>query len=151
MVFFRSVFGASVGPNTQTEDASGSLYYEGMRLRENPGTVVYPNQSTILQTSTTSGTSTISNNGTPVKVHPVQHRIVHSVKPTSDNPQTEIQISAAQLRAPSSPILKAQLSAPPKTNCPNNPNANQIPQTNVIESKSQVGQSRCFLFQLQEK
>ncbi|XP_024940660.1 AT-rich interactive domain-containing protein 2 isoform X3 [Cephus cinctus] len=137
----RSVFGGTVGPNPIKGETSGSQYYEGIRVRATPSPVTYPGQ-TAIGVNTTS-ISTI--NTTPVKVLPVQQRTVKTISPAPDSTALENPASVAQRTpAPASPILKAQLSAPPKPS--STPNQPQNPVTKV-DTKSQVSVSHPHLSQ----
>ena len=85
-------------------------------------------------------------NTTPVKVHHVQQRTVKPISPVNTD-STLFEHSnksiSPRIQAPASPILKAQLSAPPKPSS-NSPNQPQNPVTKV-DSKSQVGPSPCCI------
>lgn len=130
---FRSVFGVTVGPNPLTGETTGTQYYEDIRIRATPAAMPYSSQM-VVGTNTTP--ISIASNTTPVKVLPVQQRTVTAINPTPDSTAPENPV-AQRTPAPASPILKAQLSAPPK---PPTPNQAQNPVTK-IDSKSQVGPS----------
>lgn len=135
------MFGGSVGPNPLKGETTGTQYYEGIRVRATPPQVTYPSQIAV-------GTNTApipAVNATPVKVLPVQQRTIKSISPAPDSTALDNPASGPQkLPTPASPILKAQLSAPPKppssasnTTCTTQ---SQNPVTKV-DSKSQVGPS----------
>ncbi|XP_076646460.1 brahma associated protein 170kD isoform X1 [Halictus rubicundus] len=144
----RSVFGGSVGPNPLKGETTGTQYYEGIRVRATPPQVTYPSQTAV-------GTNTApipAINTTPVKVLPVQQRTIKSISPAPDSTALDNPASGPQklLPTPASPILKAQLSAPPKP--PSSASSNtcstqsQNPVTKV-DSKSQVSVSHPHLSQ----
>ncbi|XP_033217810.1 AT-rich interactive domain-containing protein 2 isoform X2 [Belonocnema kinseyi] len=135
----RSVFGITVGPNPLMGETTGTQYYEGIRIRATPAAVTYSSQM-VIGTNTTS--ISIASNTTPAKVLPVQQRTVTAINPTPDSTAPE-NPGAQRTPAPASPILKAQLSAPPK---PPTPNQAQNPVTK-IDSKSQVSVSHPHLSQ----
>ncbi|XP_043473761.1 AT-rich interactive domain-containing protein 2-like isoform X3 [Leptopilina heterotoma] len=146
----RLVFGASVGPNAMKGDSSGVQCYDGIRVRSLPVPVSSSCQMVVgtntTQTSmpiaTLSTPMTIGSNITPAKVLPVQQRSITAINPVPDS--TALDNSGIQKSpAPASPILKAQLSAPPK---PPTPNQAQNPVTK-IDSKSQVSVSHPHLSQ----
>lgn len=117
-------------------------YYEGIRVRASPAATTHPSQNAV-------GTNTVtmsSINTTPVKVQPVQQRTVKPISPVGDSTHSDNSNMSVtpRIQAPASPILKAQLSAPPKpsSNAPNQP---QNPVTKV-DSKSQVGPSPSSLY-----
>ncbi|XP_012267900.2 AT-rich interactive domain-containing protein 2 isoform X3 [Athalia rosae] len=139
----RSVFGGSVGPNPIKGETTGTQYYEGIRIRSVPVTVSYPSQ-TLAASNMIHPIPAI--NTTPVKVLPTQQRTLKTISPSPDSSALENSITSAQRTpAPASPILKAQLSAPPKppSTTPNQP---QNPVTKV-DSKSQVSVSHPHLSQ----
>ncbi|KAK9309939.1 hypothetical protein QLX08_000570 [Tetragonisca angustula] len=141
----RSVFGGSVGPNPLKGETSGTQYYEGIRVRATPPQVTYPSQTAV-------GTNTApipAVNTTPVKVLPVQQRTIKSISPAPDSTALDNPASGPpKTSAPASPILKAQLSAPPKppSNISNTAIQSQNPVTKV-DSKSQVSVSHPHLSQ----
>ncbi|KOX76374.1 AT-rich interactive domain-containing protein 2 [Melipona quadrifasciata] len=141
----RSVFGGSVGPNPLKGETSGTQYYEGIRVRATPPQVTYPSQTAV-------GTNTApipAINTTPVKVLPVQQRTIKSISPAPDSTALDNPASGPpKISAPASPILKAQLSAPPKppSNISNTAIQSQNPVTKV-DSKSQVSVSHPHLSQ----
>lgn len=124
-------------------ETSGTQYYEGIRVRATPPQVTYPSQ-TAVGTNTAPITAV---NATPVKVLPVQQRTIKSISPAPDSTALDNPASGPpRIPAPASPILKAQLSAPPKppSNTSNTTNQSQNPVTKV-DSKSQVGPNPSFL------
>ncbi|XP_023289924.1 AT-rich interactive domain-containing protein 2 [Orussus abietinus] len=143
----RSVFGGTVGPNPLKGETTGSQYYEGIRVRSVPGPVTYPGQTA----AGTNAAPVPGLNATPVKVLPVQQRTAKTISPAPDN-GTALDSPATgppRAPAPASPILKAQLSAPPKppSGSPNQPQS--LPQSPVtkVDSKSQVSVSHPHLSQ----
>ncbi|XP_076748649.1 brahma associated protein 170kD isoform X2 [Xylocopa sonorina] len=141
----RSVFGGSVGPNPLKGETSGTQYYEGIRVRATPPQVTYPSQTAV-------GTNTApipAVNTTPVKVLPVQQRTIKSISPAPDSTALDNPASGPlRTPTPASPILKAQLSAPPKppSGTSNTTTQSQNPVTKV-DSKSQVSVSHPHLSQ----
>lgn len=142
----RSVFGSIVGPNPLKGDNSGTQYYEGIRVRATPAPITYPSQTTTAVGTNTPPIPAI--NTTPAKVLlPVQQRTIKTLSPAPDSTAvSQIDSSAASSgtqttpTAPASPILKAQLSAPPKPSSSNTSSQSQTLVTKV-DSKSQVGPS----------
>ncbi|XP_043267599.1 AT-rich interactive domain-containing protein 2 isoform X3 [Venturia canescens] len=139
----RSVFGNSIGPNPLKGETTGVQYYEGIRVRVSPPSTTHPSQNAV-------GTNTVtipSINTTPVKVHHVQQRTVKPISPVGDSTHSDNSNMSVnpRIQAPASPILKAQLSAPPKpsSNAPTQP---QNPVTKV-DSKSQVSVTHPHLSQ----
>ena len=130
------MFGGTVGPSPLKGEATGTQYYEGIRVRATTTAVTYSNPMVV---GTNATPISITSNTTPVKVLPVQQRTVTAINPTPDNTAPD-NPGAQRTPAPASPILKAQLSAPPK---PPTPNQVQNPVTK-IDSKSQVGPSPHF-------
>ncbi|XP_044020286.1 uncharacterized protein LOC122860511 isoform X2 [Aphidius gifuensis] len=152
----RSVFGGTIGPNPMKGETTGTQYYEGIRVRTNPGTVTYPSQNliTTATTTTTGGTFSSVNNTvaaaastttTPLKVHPVPQRKITPTSPLPDSTSYDNSSKKILITTPASPILKAHLSAPPKptTNISIQP---QNPVTKV-DSKSQVSVAHPHLSQ----
>ncbi|XP_032671914.1 AT-rich interactive domain-containing protein 2 isoform X2 [Odontomachus brunneus] len=141
----RSVFGNIVGPNPLKGENTGTQYYEGIRVRSTPAPITYPSQTAAVATNTASVQAI---NATPVKVLPVQQRTVKNISPapdstaSADNPASGTQMISIP---PASPILKAQLSAPPKPPS-NTPSQSPNPVTKV-DSKSQVSVSHPHLSQ----
>lgn len=132
----RSVFGGTIGPNPLKGESTGTQYYEGIRVRATPGQVTYPSQ-TVIATNTAPIPAV---NTTPVKVLPVQQRTIKNISPAPDSTALDNPASGVhRTPAPASPILKAQLSAPPKPPSSTS-NQSQNPVTKV-DSKSQVGPS----------
>ncbi|XP_014218963.1 AT-rich interactive domain-containing protein 2 isoform X2 [Copidosoma floridanum] len=145
----RSVFGGTIGPNPLKGDTSGSMFYEGIKLRVNPGQVSYPSQSTTSATNANQTLATVSaaavaatgnvvtvvSSGNPAKVQQL---------PQQRNDSTP---------TPSSSILKAQLSAPPKPQLPiiplSSPLKTLTPVTSSVpfEPKSQVSVAHPHLSQ----
>lgn len=140
----RSVFGGTIGPNPIKGESTGTLYYEGIRVRPNLGSVTYPpkgvTRPNVIGTPAAENTSgnivTVVSGASNVNPAKVQQQ---------RNDSTPIQVTL------SSPILKAQLSAPPKPSVnPDSPlliaqssatTGNILP----IEPKSQVGSLRVYL------
>lgn len=140
----RSVFGNIVGPNPLKGENTGTQYYEGIRVRSTPAPITYPSQTAAVAINTAPIQAI---NATPVKVLPAQQRTVKNISPApdstalADNPASGTQTTPI---TPASPILKAQLSAPPKPPS-NTPSQSQNPVTKV-DSKSQVGPSPNSLY-----
>ncbi|XP_035738109.1 AT-rich interactive domain-containing protein 2-like isoform X3 [Vespa mandarinia] len=138
----RSVFGGTIGPNPLKGESTGTQYYEGIRVRTTPGQVTYPSQ-TVIATNTAPISAV---NTTPVKVLPVQQRTIKNISPAPDSTALDNPASGVhRIPAPASPILKAQLSAPPKPPSITS-NQSQNPVTKV-DSKSQVSVSHPHLSQ----
>lgn len=139
----RSVFGSIVGPNPLKGENTGTQYYEGIRVRATPAPITYPSQTTA---AVATNTPIPAINTTPVKVLPVQQRTVKNISPAPDSTAvSQVDSPAASsgtqtTTTPASPILKAQLSAPPKPPSNNTSSQSQNPVTKV-DSKSQVGPS----------
>lgn len=133
----RSVFGSIVGPNPLKGENTGTQYYEGIRVRATPAPITYPSQTAAVATNTPPITAA---NVTPVKVLPVQQRTVKNISPAPDStapvdsPALGTQMTPT---TPASPILKAQLSAPPKP--PSNTSSQSPNPVTKVDSKSQVG------------
>ncbi|KYM81304.1 AT-rich interactive domain-containing protein 2 [Atta colombica] len=146
----RSVFGNIVGPNPLKGENTGTQYYEGIRVRATPAPITYPSQTTAAVATNTSLIPAI--NTTPVKVLPVQQRTVKNISPAPDSTAvSQVDNPAASsgtqtTSTPASPILKAQLSAPPKPPSNNTSSQSQNPVTKV-DSKSQVSVSHPHLSQ----
>lgn len=141
----RSVFGSIVGPNPLKGENTGTQYYEGIRVRASPTPITYPSQTTAAVATNTLPIPAV--NTTPVKVLPVQQRTVKNISPAPDStaaPQVDSPAASSGTQTtsttPASPILKAQLSAPPKPSSNNTSSQSQNPVTKV-DSKSQVGPS----------
>lgn len=144
----RSVFGSIVGPNPLKGENTGTQYYEGIRVRATPAPITYPSQTTGAVAINTPPIPAV--NTTPVKVLPAQQRTVKNINPAPDStaaPQVDspaassgTQTTSTSIITPASPILKAQLSAPPKPPSNNTSSQSQNPVTKV-DSKSQVGPS----------
>ncbi|XP_011647943.1 AT-rich interactive domain-containing protein 2 isoform X2 [Pogonomyrmex barbatus] len=145
----RSVFGNIVGPNPLKGENTGTQYYEGIRVRATPAPITYPSQTT---TAVATNTPPIPAVNTPVKVLPVQQRTVKNISPAPDStaaPQVDSPAASSGTQTtstPASPILKAQLSAPPKPPSNNTSSQSQNPVTKV-DSKSQVSVSHPHLSQ----
>ncbi|XP_020300893.1 AT-rich interactive domain-containing protein 2 isoform X3 [Pseudomyrmex gracilis] len=148
----RSVFGSIVGPNPLKGDNSGTQYYEGIRVRATPAPITYPSQTTTAVGTNTPPIPAI--NTTPAKVLlPVQQRTIKNLSPAPDSTAvSQVDSPAASSgtqttpTAPASPILKAQLSAPPKPSSSNTSSQSQTLVTKV-DSKSQVSVSHPHLSQ----
>ncbi|XP_019890081.1 AT-rich interactive domain-containing protein 2 isoform X2 [Ooceraea biroi] len=148
----RSVFGSIVGPNPLKGENTGTQYYEGIRVRATPAPITYPSQTTAAVATNTPPIPAI--NATPVKVLPVQQRTIKTISPAPDStaaPQVDSPAASSgtqttTLLTPASPILKAQLSAPPKPPSNNTSSQSQNPVTKV-DSKSQVSVSHPHLSQ----
>ena len=130
---FRTVFGGTIGPNPIKGETSGHQYYEGIRVKTQPATVTY--------TATTNFTTTPV---TSVKVLAVQQQQQRIPNPniyltTSPGAPTDSTDSTGAMKTPSpaSPILKAQLSAPPRPQPNNSPSPSAA--FKVADPKSQVG------------
>lgn len=138
----RSVFGNIVGPNPLKGENTGTQYYEGIRVRGVPSPITYPSQTTTAIATNTLPIPAV--NATPVKVLPVQQRTIKNISPAPDStaaPQVDSPAASSGTQTtstPASPILKAQLSAPPKPPSNNTSSQSQNPVTKV-DSKSQVG------------
>ncbi|KYN02707.1 AT-rich interactive domain-containing protein 2 [Cyphomyrmex costatus] len=145
----RSVFGNIVGPNPLKGENTGTQYYEGIRVRATPAPITYPSQTTAVATNTLPIPAI---NTTPVKVLPVQQRTVKNISSAPDStaaPQVDSPAASSGTQmtsTPASPILKAQLSAPPKPPSNNTSSQSQNPVTKV-DSKSQVSVSHPHLSQ----
>lgn len=146
----RSVFGSIVGPNPLKGENTGTQYYEGIRVRATPTPITYPSQQVTAAVATNTPPIPAVNT-TPVKVLPAQQRTVKTINPAPDSTATQapqVDSPAASsgtqttstIITPASPILKAQLSAPPKPPSNNTSSQSQNPVTKV-DSKSQVGPS----------
>ncbi|XP_014475984.1 PREDICTED: AT-rich interactive domain-containing protein 2 isoform X3 [Dinoponera quadriceps] len=141
----RSVFGNIVGPNPLKGENTGTQYYEGIRVRSTPAPITYPSQTAVVATNTVPIQAI---NATPVKVLPVQQRTVKNISPapdstaSADNPASGTQTTPL---TPASPILKAQLSAPPKP--PSNTQSQSQNPVTKVDSKSQVSVSHPHLSQ----
>ncbi|XP_049826034.1 AT-rich interactive domain-containing protein 2 isoform X3 [Aethina tumida] len=122
----RSVFGGTVGPNPmKPANPNDPQYYDGIKVRPTPLIISIPNTSTMAQS--------------PVKNAPQQSKGVQLANPATVTPQSQQAAAIRNRRAtppskspvlsvptdnvgdaaplsgsPASPILKAQLSAPPK-------------------------------------
>ncbi|XP_071644757.1 uncharacterized protein Bap170 isoform X2 [Temnothorax longispinosus] len=146
----RSVFGNIVGPNPLKGENTGTQYYEGIRVRATPAPITYPSQTTAAVATNTLPIPAV--NTTPVKVLPVQQRTVKNISPAPDStaaPQVDSPAASSGTQTtstPASPILKAQLSAPPKPPSNNTSSQSQNPVTKV-DSKSQVSVSHPHLSQ----
>lgn len=146
----RSVFGNIVGPNPLKGENTGTQYYEGIRVRATPAPITYPSQTTAAVATNTLSIPAV--NTTPVKVLPVQQRTVKNISPAPDSTAaSQVDSPAASsgtqtTSTPASPILKAQLSAPPKPPSNNTSSQSQNPVTKV-DSKSQVSVSHPHLSQ----
>ncbi|XP_077254909.1 brahma associated protein 170kD isoform X4 [Temnothorax americanus] len=146
----RSVFGNIVGPNPLKGENTGTQYYEGIRVRATPAPITYPSQTTAAVATNTLPIPAV--NATPVKVLPVQQRTVKNISPAPDStaaPQVDSPAASSGTQTtstPASPILKAQLSAPPKPPSNNTSSQSQNPVTKV-DSKSQVSVSHPHLSQ----
>nr|QYV43162.1 Brahma associated protein 170 kD [Colaphellus bowringi] len=120
----RSVFGGTVGPNPmKPTNPSDPQYYEGIKVRDNPLIITIPSSIATL-TKTTSNTLTVKSQQ-QVRRKSVQPVVVVNVTPTRPLSASSLSSSQADISAiegegdgvpmsPASPILKAQLSAPPK-------------------------------------
>ncbi|XP_066590877.1 AT-rich interactive domain-containing protein 2 isoform X3 [Prorops nasuta] len=138
----RTVFGGSVGPSPAKGETTGTQYYDGIRVRNTPAPVTYPSQNAVA----TNTAPIAAVNATPAKVLPVQQRTIKNISPAPDSTALDNLASGAQKApTPASPILKAQLSAPPKppTNIPNQ-TQNSVTK---VDSKSQVSVSHPHLSQ----
>ncbi|XP_034948454.1 AT-rich interactive domain-containing protein 2 isoform X2 [Chelonus insularis] len=134
----RSVFGGTIGPNPAKGETTGTQYYEGIRVRATPAPVTYPSQNAVAINAVSSAAITTP----PVKVLPVQQRTVTPINPAPDS--TALDKSSKFSATPASPILKAQLSAPPKPS----PNQPHNPATiTKVDSKSQVSVAHPHLSQ----
>ncbi|XP_011175645.1 AT-rich interactive domain-containing protein 2 isoform X3 [Solenopsis invicta] len=146
----RSIFGNIVGPNPLKGENTGTQYYEGIRVRGTPTPITYPSQITTAVATNTLPIAAV--NTTPVKVLPVQQRTVKNISPAPDStaaPQVDSPAASSGTQTtstPASPILKAQLSAPPKPPSNNTSSQSQNPVTKV-DSKSQVSVSHPHLSQ----
>lgn len=131
----RSVFGNIVGPNPLKGENTGTQYYEGIRVRATPAPITYPSQTTVA----TNTTLVPAVNTTAVKVLPVQQRTVKNISPAPDSTAlVDSSVFGTQTTpTPASPILKAQLSAPPKP--PSNTSSQSQNPVTKVDSKSQVG------------
>jgi len=131
------VFGGTVGPNPQKQSigvtpsgnvdqpgTSSLMFYEGIKVRANPFSVLVSASTTIQQPPSPQAAQQ-----SPTPTVPVQRKGLNIVtktvtppppttspapQPTSDSSTTSGDASLPIAPAPASPILKAQLSAPPK-------------------------------------
>lgn len=125
--YYRSVFGVSVGPNPIKGETVGPMFYEGIKLRANPGPICYPSQNAVVSTNQTTTTTTTTSN---VLISGNSNNVASSPKV-----QQQHNDSAPP---PSSPILKAHLSAPAKpTLLVQNPGSSPLSPT-ASDIKSQV-------------
>ncbi|KAJ8953066.1 hypothetical protein NQ318_013408 [Aromia moschata] len=111
MYAHRSVFGGTVGPNPmKPANPTDPQYYEGIKVRAQPLII------SIQQPSNPKANTTTSTKGQQARRKSNQTVVVSPVKPptaltvVADNTATD----GATPISPASPILKAQLSAPPK-------------------------------------
>ncbi|CAH1286487.1 unnamed protein product [Diabrotica balteata] len=113
----RSIFGGTVGPNPmKPTNATDPQYYDGIKVRDKPLIINLP-PSSIPQTKTlTIPTPTKTplvrrkSSVQPVQITPAQGQ-ANTLTVIADNNQAA---EAGMASSPASPILKAQLSAPPK-------------------------------------
>ncbi|XP_008217124.1 AT-rich interactive domain-containing protein 2 isoform X3 [Nasonia vitripennis] len=103
----RSVFGGTIGPNPIKGENTGTLYYEGIRVRANPGQVTYPLKG-VTRPNVTGAQAAENASGNVVTIVGGTSNVNSAKVQQQRNDSTPIQVT------PSSPILKAQLSAPPK-------------------------------------
>lgn len=112
--FCRSVFGGTVGPNpVKPSNPNDPQYYEGIKVREKPLIIN-------IQTPPVPKTST----NTTIKGQQARRKSVQSVvvtpakSPTTSSATLSVVADSHATEgtpmSPASPILKAQLSAPPK-------------------------------------
>lgn len=104
--FHRSVFGGTVGPNlTKGNPSDPCLYYDGIKTRLLPLVINCPS----VQTQTPP-------KATPGRKAGQRKIFVHTVVENVETPEANNSNSGSSTIPPSpaSPILKAQLSAPPK-------------------------------------
>lgn len=109
------MFGGTVGPNPmKPANPNDPQYYDGIKVRDIPLMISIQSASPNPQmNSTTSNTP----NSTPVKIQQVRRKSVQQLTPAkSPTALTVIADTgdACSQVSPASPILKAQLSAPPK-------------------------------------
>lgn len=140
----RSVFGGTIGPNSIKGENTGTLYYEGIRVRANPGQVTYPLKA-VTRPNVTGAQAAENASGNVVTVVSGTGNVNSAKVQQQRNDSTPIQVT------PSSPILKAQLSAPPKPSVHPDSPLSVAPSSAgtgnifLIEPKSQVGSLRIYL------
>ncbi|XP_069680492.1 AT-rich interactive domain-containing protein 2 isoform X3 [Periplaneta americana] len=126
----RSVFGGTVGPNPQRQaigitisgsgdQPPGNLFYEGIKVRANPFSVPVSASSTIQQPPSPQPAQQSPAPTMPRKGLNIVTKTVTPPPPTTspapdNSAATPGDASLPVAPAPASPILKAQLSAPPK-------------------------------------
>lgn len=112
MFLYRSVFGGTVGPNpVKPSNPNDPQYYEGIKVREKP--LIINIQTPQVPKTTTNTTTT---KGQQARRKSLQSVVVSPAKSPSPS-STALSIVAdfeSTPMSPASPILKAQLSAPPK-------------------------------------
>ncbi|XP_050518132.1 AT-rich interactive domain-containing protein 2 isoform X2 [Diabrotica virgifera virgifera] len=113
----RSIFGGTVGPNPmKPTNASDPQYYDGIKVRDKPLIINLPPssvpQTKIVTIPTPTKTPLVRRKSSvqPVQVAPAQGQ-ANTLTVIADN---NLAAEAGMASSPASPILKAQLSAPPK-------------------------------------
>lgn len=117
----RSVFGGTVGPNPAKPSSTETQYYEGIKVRAQPLVIsiqtTNPVTGTTVQTPLTKSPAGVVKSSV-VKRKPVQKYMALAPAPITTTPGALTVIadnsSDPTPASPASPILKAQLSAPPK-------------------------------------
>lgn len=98
--FYRSVFGGTVGPNPMKPvNSNEPQYYEGIKLRAQPLVISIQPASTPVQQA-----KGVKRKAQTVNIAPAPSTALTVIADNSEVPPV----------SPASPILKAQLSAPPK-------------------------------------
>lgn len=111
---FRSVFGGTVGPNPmKPSNPNDPQYYEGIKVRDIP--LIINIQTTPVPKTTTNTTAT---KGQQARRKSIQSVVVSPAKSppcsTALSVVADSNATEGTAMSPASPILKAQLSAPPK-------------------------------------
>lgn len=154
MFFFvgrRSVFGGTVGPNpTKPSSIGETQFYEGIKVRPQP--LLINMQQQLLQNSnstcTTTSTVVVTTTASSVK-----KRIKPTTSPSLTVDSDNNSITCQNPASPASPILKAQLSAPPKqrdavASTPTSKGDLMKSQVNDINVKLRYFRSFFFLFHI---
>lgn len=134
-MYFRSVFGGTVGPNPMKPSSTNEpQYYEGIKVRAQPLIInIQPastNNNPVTQPQPTSSKGSNRRNKQSATTSPTQ---TPSLTVMADNSNSNDTNNPPTPVSPASPILKAQLSAPPKQR-----DATAPPPTSKGDMKSQV-------------
>lgn len=113
----RSVFGGSVGPNPlKSNNTNDGQYYDGIKVRAQPLAINL--QTTTTNNNNNNNTNNNANNPSVVQTTPVKtvRRKGQVITAPTTTPNISVVADATDTPpvSPASPILKAQLSAPPK-------------------------------------